>query len=164
MELLVPSLGLFFWCALAFLVVFFILRKKAWGPILNTLTEREKGIADSIASAEKVRQEMATLKNENEQILAQAREERSAILKEAKEAKDRIVTEAANEAREKADKILSEARQQIQNEKMAALTAIKNDVGALVVEVSEKVLRKEMSDKKSQESYIAQLASEIKLN
>jgi F-type H+-transporting ATPase subunit b len=164
MELLVPSLGLFFWGALAFLVVFFILRKMAWGPILNTLTEREKGIADSIASAEKVRQEMATLKNENEQILAQAREERSAILKEAKEAKDRIVTEAANEAREKADKILSEARQQIQNEKMAALTAIKNDVGALVVEVSEKVLRKEMSDKKSQESYIAQLASEIKLN
>jgi F-type H+-transporting ATPase subunit b len=164
MELLLPSLGLFFWGLLAFLVVFFILRKAAWGPILSTLNDREKGIADSIASAEKVRAEMAALKNENEQILAQAREERSAILKEAKEAKDKIVAEAANEARAKADTILSEARQQIQNEKMAALTAIKNDVGALVVEVTEKVLRKEMSDKKSQESYIAQLASGIKLN
>jgi F-type H+-transporting ATPase subunit b len=164
MELLIPGFGLFFWSALAFLIVFFILKKYAWKPILETLNEREKSIAESIASAEKVKAEMANMKSEHEQLLVQAREERSAILKEAKEAKDKIVNEAATEAREKADKIMAEARLQIQNEKMAALTAIKNDVGNLVIEVSEKVLRKELSDKKAQEAYIGTLASEIKLN
>ncbi|MFM2386281.1 MAG: hypothetical protein RL660_1038 [Bacteroidota bacterium] len=164
MELLIPGFGIFFWGAVAFLVVFFILKKYAWKPILETLNEREKSIAESIASAEKVKAEMANMKSEHEQLLVQAREERSAILKEAKEAKDKIVNEAATEAREKADKIMAEARLQIQNEKMAALTAIKNDVGNLVIEVSEKVLRKELSDKKAQEAYIGTLASEIKLN
>jgi len=89
MDLLTPELGLFFWTLIAFLAVFMILRKFAWGPILSSLGEREKGIADSIASAERVKNEMSQLQSENEKLLAQAREERSIMLKEAKEIKDR---------------------------------------------------------------------------
>jgi F-type H+-transporting ATPase subunit b len=164
MELLLPELGLFVWTLLAFLIVFVILKKYAWKPILNTLNEREASIATSIASAEKVKQEMANMKSENEQLLAQAREERSLMLKEAKDTKDEIVGEAKALATEEANKIMAEARTQIQNEKMAALTDVKNQMGKLVIEVSEKVLRKELSDKGAQETYISTLAKEIKLN
>ena len=94
MDLLTPELGLFFWTLLAFLAVFLILRKFAWGPILSSLGEREKGIADSIATAQRVKAEMAQLKSENEKLMAQAREERSTMLKEAKEIKDRMINEA----------------------------------------------------------------------
>ena len=164
MELLLPELGLFVWTILAFLVEFLILKKFAWKPILATLNDREKSIADSIASADKVRQEMESMKSENEQLLNQAREERSLMLKEAKDTKDKIVNDAKSQAIEEANKIMADARAQIQNEKMAALTDVKNQMGKLVIEVSEKVLRKELSDKSAQENYISTLAKEIKLN
>jgi F-type H+-transporting ATPase subunit b len=75
MDLLNPKFGLLFWTLLAFLIVFFILRKYAWGPILGSLNEREKKIADSLETADRVKAEMAQLKNENEQLMAKAREE-----------------------------------------------------------------------------------------
>ncbi|MBD0352138.1 MAG: F0F1 ATP synthase subunit B, partial [Flavisolibacter sp.] len=83
MELLTPSFGLIIWTLLAFLIVFFILRKFAWKPILNSLDNRERVIADSLETAERVKREMAQLKSENEELMAKAREERSVMLKEA---------------------------------------------------------------------------------
>ena len=59
MDLLTPAFGLIFWTLLAFLIVFFILKKFAWGPIIKRLNEREKTIADSLATAERVKAEMA---------------------------------------------------------------------------------------------------------
>lgn len=164
MDLLLPHLGLIVWTALAFLIVLFILKKFAWKPILNGLNERESTIANAIASAEKVKQEMAQLKSENEALLAKAREERSAMLKEAKDIKDKMIQDAKDEAKSQAAKILADANASIHHQKMAALTDIKNQVGKMVVEVSEKILRKELSDKAKQESYIKELAEEIKLN
>ena len=64
MDLLTPDLGLFIWNLLAFLILFFILKKTAWKPILKSLNEREKGISDSLATAEKVKAEMAQLKSD----------------------------------------------------------------------------------------------------
>ena len=164
MDLLTPELGLFFWTLIAFLAVFYILRKFAWGPILSSLGEREKGIADSIATAEKVRAEMTQLKSDNEKLLAEAREQRTLILKEAKEAKDRIVGEAKEEAKIQANKIIIEAQQQIQQQKMAALTEVKNEIGKLAVDVAEKILRKQLSSADGQDAYMQLLAEEIKLN
>jgi len=94
MDLLLPQLGLIVWTLLAFLVVLFILKKFAWGPILKGLNDRETNIAESIATAEKVKAEMAQLKNDNEALLASAREERSAMLKEAKEIRDKMINDA----------------------------------------------------------------------
>ena len=132
--------------------------------ILMGLNEREANIASSIATAEKVKQEMAQLKSDNEALLAQAREERAAILKEAKEIKDKMINDAKTEASTQAAKIIADANASIHHQKMAALTDIKNQVGAMVVEISEKILRKELSDKANQEKYITQLAEGIKLN
>lgn len=164
MELLTPEIGLLFWTLLAFLIVFFVLRKFAWRPILDSLNQRERTIADSLESAERVKREMAQLKNENEELMARAREERAAMLKEARETKDRIINEAKEAAKIEAGKIITDAQQQINAQKMAALTDVKNQVGKLVIEVTEKVLRKELATPAAQEAHIAGLVNEVKLN
>jgi F-type H+-transporting ATPase subunit b len=164
MKLLTPDLGLFFWNLLAFLIVFFILKKFAWKPILKSLNEREKSISDSLATAETVKAEMAQLKSENEQMLAKAREERAQLLKEAREVRDKIINEAKEQAKIDAAKIISDADLAIEQKKMAVLTEVKNQLGSLVIEVSEKVLRRELSDKAEQEKLILKLTDEYKLN
>jgi len=97
-------------------------------------------------------------------LLNAAREERTNLLREAKDTKDKIINEAKEQAKEEANKIIAEARQQIDQQKNAALTDVKNQVGALVIEVAEKVLHKELSNKAAQESYINELAEGVKLN
>jgi F-type H+-transporting ATPase subunit b len=164
MDLLTPDLGLFIWNLIGFLILFFILKKTAWKPILKSLNDREQGIADSLATAERVKAEMVQLKGENEALLAKAREERALMLKEARDTRDKIVGEAKEQAKIEAGKIITDAQAAIEQQKMAALTEVKNQVGNLVVEVAEKILRRELADKGQQESYIRQLTNESKLN
>ena len=164
MQLLTPSLGLLFWTLIAFGIVFFVLRKFAWGPILSSLNQREKSIADSLESAERVKREMVQLKGENEELMQRAREERSAMLKEAKETRDKMVNDAKEQARIEANKIIVEAQQAINAQKMAAITEVKNQVGKLVIEVTEKVLRRELSNPQAQEAHIKGMVDEVKLN
>ncbi len=164
MELLLPGLGLVFWTLIAFILVFIILRKFAWKPILLSLKERETSIADSLATAQKVRTEMAELKSENEILLGQAREERARMMKEAKETGDKMISDAKEKARREFERIVSEAQAAINQQKNAALIDVKNQMGKLVIEVSEKVLRRELSQKQQQEEYIKDLAESVKLN
>jgi F-type H+-transporting ATPase subunit b len=164
MQLLTPGLGLIIWTLLAFLVVFFILKKFAWPSILGGLRKREQTIADSLATAEKIKSEMAQMKSENEAILAKAREERSQMLKEARETKDKMINEAKELAKVEANKIITEAQAAIDTQKMAAVTDIKNKIGKLVIEVTEKVLRKELSSKEAQEAHIKDLVDDVSLS
>ncbi|MEY2902246.1 MAG: hypothetical protein RLY89_1352 [Bacteroidota bacterium] len=164
MQLLTPGLGLLVWTLVAFLLVFFILKKFAWKPILETLKERETGIAEAIASADKIKTEMAALKNENEALLAQAREERAVLIKEAKETANKMVSDAKEKARAEYDRIVADAQSAITQQKNAALTDVKNQVGSLVIEVAEKVLRKELANKAEQEAYIKGLAEVVNMN
>jgi F-type H+-transporting ATPase subunit b len=159
-----PSVGLLFWSTVAFLVLFFVLRKMAWKPILNSISEREQGIEDALSKAEKVKIEMALMASENEALLQKAREERAGMIKDAKETADKMVAEAKDKAKGEYDKIVADAQQAINQQKNAALTEVKNQVGALVIEVSEKILRRELSNKAEQEKYIKELASSVTLN
>lgn len=164
MELLTPEFGLFFWTLIAFLTVFFILRKFAWKPILEALNERETGIATSIAAAEKMKLEMGRMQSESQRLLAEAGEERAVLLREAKEMKERILAEAKDQAREEAAKILREAQEQIEQQKMSAMTEVKNEIGHLAIEVAEKVLRQQLAKGNAQDDYARTLVEDIKLN
>lgn len=164
MELLLPKIGFLFWVLLAFLAVLFILGKFGWPAIIKGLRERENSISSSLETAQRVKAEMAQLKNENEALLAKAREERAQLLKEARETKDRIINEAKEQAKTEANKIITEAQAAINAQKMAALTDVKNQVGKLVIEVSEKVLRRELGSKEAQEAHIKGLVNEVKMN
>lgn len=164
MNLLTPGFGLLIWTLLAFLIVFFILKKLAWPAIIKGLRDREQSISSALETAEKVKAEMAQMKSENEALLAKAREERGQMLKEAREIKDKIINEAKEQAKTEANKIITEAQLAINAQKMAALTEVKNQVGKLVIEVSEKILRKELAGKDAQEAHIKGLVDDVKLN
>lgn len=164
MEFLQPNLGLIVWTLLAFLIVLFILKRFAWKPILQSLNDRENTIAGSLATAEKVKGEMMLLKSENEALLLKAREERALMIKDAKDTSDKMIADAKERAKNEYDRILRDAQSAIEQQKMAALIDVKNQVGNLVIEVAEKVLRRELSNKGEQESYIRQLANDVKLN
>lgn len=163
-AIVTPDPGLFIWTVLVFLIVLFILNKYAFKPIKTALAKREEGITNALSEAEKARKEMSNMKADNERILNEAREERSKMLREAKEARDQIVTEAREKANAEYNRIVEDAQRQINNQKMAALIDIKNSVGNMVLEVSEKILKRELNNKSEQEAYIKNLVDEIKVN
>ena len=164
MDLLTPSFGLLIWTLLAFLIVFFILKKFAWPQIISGLKKREETIAESLATADRIKEEMVQFKSEHEALLAKAREERAHMLKEARDIKEQIISDAREKAKSEANKIISDAQESIQNQKMAAIIDVKNEVGKMVIEVSEKILRRELSNKSEQEKHIRDLVDEVKLN
>jgi len=164
MEILLPQLGLFFWALILFLLLFILLRKFAWKPIMQSIKDRETTIQNSLDEAKNAREEMANLQADNERLLAEARAERDALLNEARTMKDKIISEAKTTAESEATRIVEQAREQINSEKMAAMTEIKNQVGALSLEVAEKVLRKELSDSGAQQQLVEKLVSELNLN
>ena len=164
MELVTPSIGLIVWQTLAFLLLLFLLAKFAWKPVLKGIHERERSIETALESAEKAKEEMARLTNENEALLKQARAERDLILKEAKELKDQIVGEAKSSAQVEGAKMIERAQQEIESQKVAALAEIKGQVSELSLQIAEKVLRHQLEDKSKQEALVSDLLKEVKLN
>ena len=164
MDLISPGFGLVVWSTVSFLIVLFLLTKFAWKPILASLKEREVSIETALSAAEKAKQEMAALTADNEKLLQQAKIERDAILKEAREAKDSIIAEAKNKATTEANKLVAAARDAINNEKMAAVTELKNQAAGLAIEISEKFLRSKLKDEEKQKVLMGELIEEISAN
>jgi F-type H+-transporting ATPase subunit b len=164
MELVKPDFGLVFWMTVSFLIVVFILRKFAWGPILTSLKERETSINDALNSAKKAKEEVANMKAENERILQEARNERDKMLKEARDTKDAIVSEARTRAQVEGDRIITIARETIQNEKLAAITELKNQVATLSIDIAEKVIRQQLAGDDKQKALVNDLLKDVKLN
>lgn len=164
MELVTPNLGTIFWMVIIFGVVAFVLKKFAWRPILNALYEREESIESALNAAEKARQEMASLKAGNEQLLAEARKEKEAILREAMNLKDNIIGEAKEKAAAETQKSIDYARQQIESEKAKAINEMKQQMTEISLMIAEKIIRKEMADSQQQQEMVNKLINEIKLN
>ena len=163
-PLVLPDIGLVFWNTIAFVVLLVVLGKFAWKPMLKAISDREQGIEDSLAKADKMKADITAMQNENEALLAKAREERATLIKEAKEASEKMIADAKDKAKSEYERIVADAQVAITQQKNAALTEVKNQVGSLVVDVAEKVLRRELSNKAEQETYIKQLADGVKLN
>jgi len=164
MDIISPAFGLIFWMTLTFLIVFFTLRKFAWGPILGALKDREKSIQDALDSAEKAKQDMLQLQSNNEKILMEARAERDTMLKEAREIKESMINEAKGKAQKEAEKLLKDAREAIQGEKAAALTELKNQVATLSIEIAERILKSELSSDDKQKALVNTMLKEVSLN
>lgn len=164
MDLLTPDLGLLFWQVVVFLGLFLILRAFAWKPIASSLHERENNIQSALDLAEKTRVEMTALKADNEKLLVQARSEREAILRGAKEIADKMVADSREKAAAEGQRMLEQARESMQNERQALVAQMKKEVVTLSLEIAEKVLRKELSDKSAQEKLVSDLVSNSRLN
>ena len=164
MDLVTPGFGLIFWTSVVFIILLVLLKRMAWTPILNNVDARNKSIEEALEAAKNARDEMSNLKADNDRILKEARAERDEILKEARELKANIISEAKNAAKDEADKMIASAKVVIENEKAGAISELKNTVGALSIDIAEKVLRAELKDVEKQNAFIADMLKDIKLN
>ncbi len=158
------SFGLFFWQTLIFIGLIFLLKKFAWKPILDAVNERETGIKNALLSAENAKKEMQNLQADNQRILQEARLERDNMLKEAREMKDKMIADSKNEAQAQGLKMIEQAKAAIEGEKNAALVELKSQVSNLSVDIAEKLLKSELTNKESQASLIEKMLGDAKLN
>ena len=158
------SFGLFFWQLFIFIGLVLLLKKFAWKPILDAVNEREEGIRSALKSAENARNEMQNLQADNQRILQEARMERDALLKEAREMKEKMIADSKTEAQAEGQKMIAQAKAAIESEKNAAMAELKSQVSSLSLEIAEKLLKDELSNKESQVKLVEKMLGDAKLN
>jgi F-type H+-transporting ATPase subunit b len=158
------SFGLFIWQTIIFVGLIFLLKKFAWKPILDAVNEREEGIKNALLSADNARKEMQNLQADNQRILQEARLERDSLLKDAREMKDKMVADAKNEAQAQGLKMIEQAKAAIESEKNAAMAELKLQVSSLSLEIAEKLLKDELSNKEAQVKLVEKMLGDAKLN
>lgn len=158
------SIGLFFWQLLIFVGLVFLLKKFAWKPILDSVNDREEGIKGALEAAENAKRDMQNLQADNEKLLKEARAEREMMLKEARDIKNNMIEEAKDEARTEANKLVAQAQAAIKAEKKAAIDDLKSQVANLSIEIAEKVVREELSNKDKQLKLVESMLAEATLN
>jgi F-type H+-transporting ATPase subunit b len=164
MDLITPAFGLIFWQTIIFLLALFVLGKFAWKPILGALKMREASIEEALLDAEKAKEEMAKLHTTNEKLLAEAKQERDKMLKDAAKLAQELRDQAKEDARVIGDKMIDDAKASIDAEKHDAISQIKDQVAELSLQITEKLLKKNLSSDKSQQELIKGYMKDIKLN
>lgn len=164
MDLVTPDVGLLFWTFISFAILFFVLKKFAWKPIVGNVNNREQSIKDALASAENAKKEMQNLTADNERILKEARAEREMMIKEARDLKTKMISDAKEETKATTDKMIIQAQEAIENEKKSAMADLKNQVASLSVEIAEKVIKGELSNKDKQLKIVEDMLGEATLN
>lgn len=159
-----PAWGLIMWTTLIFFLFWWLIGRFSFRPIAEALKKRETDIQSALDEAKSAREEMQNLQAENQKLLSQAREERAVILKEAKDASNKMITEAKDRAKSEAQKIVVNAQTEIENQKKKALREVKNEVGAMALDIAEKVIRKQLADDSEQQTLVNNLVDELKLN
>ena len=158
------SFGLFIWQVVIFVGLILLLKKFAWKPILDAVNEREEGIKNALLAAENAKKDMQNLKSDNEKLLAEARAERDLMIKEAREIKEKMIADAKSEAQAQGEKMIDQAKASIESEKNAAMAELKNQVSSLSLEIAEKLLQDELSNKEAQTKLVEKMLGDAKLN
>ncbi|MFZ6023103.1 MAG: F0F1 ATP synthase subunit B [Bacteroidota bacterium] len=161
MNLLNHEQGYFFWEIVIFLIFIVLLKKAAWKPVTRYLSERRNVILDSLASIEKVQVTVEQLKKEAELLNKKTVDEISTLQKDTKEYSEKILSEASTKAKQNYDLIIEDAVLYVQKLKMDAIIEIKNQTGIMVIELADKVLRKELTEPAKQEELIKRLTEQI---
>lgn len=160
MELVSPGIGLIFWMVVSFSILLFITFKFIWPAILGGLKEREEEITNSLEEAKKAREEMKSLQSDNQALIREAKDQHDEILKEAKALKEDLLREAKQQATIEGQRLIEESKKQIQQEKMAAITELKNEVAELSINIAERLIKTELSAKNKQKDLMDQLIKE----
>ncbi|MES2812294.1 MAG: F0F1 ATP synthase subunit B [Bacteroidota bacterium] len=158
------SFGLFIWQVVIFVALIFLLKKFAWKPILTAVNDREEGIKNALLSAENAKKEMQNLQASNERILQEARLERDSLLKDAREIKEKMIADAKEEATAQGSRMIEQAKAAIESEKNAAMAELKSQVSSLSLEIAEKLLKDELSNKDAQMKLVEKMLGDVKLN
>ena len=149
---------------ISFGILAFILIKWGWPVILKALNEREKAIDDALNAAEKTKAEMAQLQSRNDELLKEAKIQRDEILRNARQTGESIIEEARVKASAEADRIVENARENINYEKLKAMHELKNQIANLSIEIAEKLIKSELSDKQKANDFVTRELENAKLN
>lgn len=163
MELVMPGIGVLFWTCLIFLILFFILKKWAFPVINGMLKKREEKISTALNQAEATRVEMERIQAENKTMMAQARTEREKILEEAAQIRRRMEEESREKAKAEYERMLASAKSDIDRERRMAVEEIKNQVASVSMDMAEKILGSELSDRARQQALIENELKNVKL-
>ena len=152
--------GLMIWTIICFLVVLFVLKKYAFGPIQQMIDTRREGIQQAIAEADNTRDEARRLLEEHRKLIGQAKSESEEILSEARRVADAQRDRVKQETEEDRQRRLEETRRQIDQATVQALGQIRDEVGKLSLLAAEKITRKSL-DEKDQQRLIDEALAEI---
>ena len=144
-PLVQPDPGLFIWTIATFLVLFYLLRKYAWRPLLTALEERQETIRKSLDDADQAKQELDRLNKESAQIIAEARAEAQAIVAKSRAAAETVREGLKKKAKEEADALVRGAQRQIQLETARVIQQIRHEVVDLSLAVASKLIKKNLT-------------------
>ena len=137
--------GLFIWTIITFVILFTVLAKFAWRPLLKALKEREDHIRSSLEDAEKARHELEQLNDESDKIIAKAHSEAQEIRSDAKASAEKIKSDLRRQTEIESKKLKDDALVQIQLEKDKAISEIRQEVVTLTMSAAEKVIGKNLT-------------------
>lgn len=164
MELIMPGLGVIFWMTLSFAIVVYILRKYAWKPILGAIKDRENSIKRSLKNAEKIENEVAKLNETKERIILETNNEKLSIIEQANKSREEIIKEAKQKALEESKKIIEDAKKTIETERKMATAQIKKEIAILSIDMAEKIMVSELSDKEKHKKLVLDNLEKVNLN
>jgi F-type H+-transporting ATPase subunit b len=152
--------GLMIWTIICFLIVLFVLKKWAFGPIQQMIDERRERIRRALEEADGARAEARRLLEEHRKLIGQARSEAEEILSEARQVGRSMEQRVKEETEADRQRRLEETRRQIEAETRRALEQIRAEVAELTVVAAEKVTRKTL-DEKDQRRLIDEAIGEL---
>ena len=139
--------GLMIWTIIFFLIVFFVLRKFAFGPIQNMLDQRRDHIEKAIAAADDAKTEAQKLLEEHKKLIGEARGEAESILAEARKTRESMERRMKEETETERQRRLEETRKEIAAETARALEQIRNEVADLTLEAASRVVGRALDAK-----------------
>ena len=157
MDLFLPESGLVIWMLIAFLIVFVILAKAGWPMIMGAVEQRNAHISESLLAADEANKALAGIEQKRQETMAAAQAEQIKIMKESQDLKTQLIEEAKTQARKEAEKIVTDAKLRMEKEQAESMAQMKSEVVTLAVDIAEKLLQRELSNKQAQNDYIEQL-------
>ena len=145
MELLTPALGTIFWTALTFILLLFILKKLAWGPLLQMLDDREKKIKESLEKADAAQKETEEALARNQEIMTAAKKEAQELLNKSRKTAETTKEEIIQKAQAEAAGMLEKAKREIGLEREKAVEEIRQQAAELSVMIASKLIGKTLS-------------------
>jgi F-type H+-transporting ATPase subunit b len=138
--------SLLFWELISFGILFVVLYKYAWPPILNILDTRERKIRESLEQAERHRIEAERRLQEYEARMAVASREAETILAQAKDRAQRTLEENEQRLVAEAERIKADVARDIEQERRRAIQDIRHQTTELALMVAEKVVERSLTD------------------
>ena len=131
---------------LNFSIVGFVLWKFAFKPVLATLDERQKKIADGLKYADEMKAKLEAVQQDSIASAKKAQAEATRVIEEARKSAKEFLDKQSQEASVKAGEILAKAQQVIELEKKKMLAEARTEIAHLVVETTQRVLAKELTE------------------